>query len=159
MTQVQARIAHQTFELTRGQVERAVRDVLPEPLDDHYAVVNGRRYPPKQVLALATGLDRADFNTHQARQVLRRLGFTAGRRLDATLDSSPARHRLAKDGTEAAALRPFVGQWVAQSGSEVLVAASTPQAVLAWLERHNQFADAMFRVPLDENDATGVAPA
>lgn len=155
MVQVQARIAHQIFELGRAQVERAVRDVLPEPLDDHYLVVNGRRYPPKQVLALVTGLDRADFNTHQARQVLRRLGFTAGRRLDATRGSSPARHRLAKAGTEAAVLRPFVGQWVAQLGSEVLVAASTPQAVLAWLERHNQHADAMFRVPLDEIEATG----
>jgi hypothetical protein len=42
---------------------------------------------------------------------------------------------------------------------EVLVAADTPQAVLEWLERHNQHADAMFRVPGDETEATGVAPA
>jgi hypothetical protein len=40
----------------------------------------------------------------------------------------------------------------------VLVAADTPQAVLEWLERHNQYADAMFRVPGDESEATGVAP-
>jgi hypothetical protein len=32
------------------------------------------------VIALATGLDRADFTTHQARRILRRLGFTAARR-------------------------------------------------------------------------------
>jgi hypothetical protein len=41
----------------------------------------------------------------------------------------------------------------------VLVAANTPQAVLQWLESNNQKADAMFRVPGDENEATGVAPA
>jgi hypothetical protein len=48
---------------------------------------------------------------------------------------------------------------VAQRGLEVLIAADTPQAVLAWLERHNKQADAMFRVPDDEGLATGVAPA
>jgi hypothetical protein len=30
--------------------------------------------------------------------------------------------------------------------------------VLAWLEHHNQQADAMFRVPADEFEATGAAP-
>lgn len=39
------------------------------------------------------------------------------------------------------------------------MAAGTPQAVLEWLERHNQQADAMFRVPGDETEASGVAPA
>jgi hypothetical protein len=61
-------------------------------------------------------------------------------------------------GREADLLRPFVGQWVAQRNLDVLVAADTPQAVLAWLERHNQQADAMFRVPADETEATGAAP-
>jgi hypothetical protein len=37
--------------------------VLPDPLDDHYVVVVRRRHPPKQVISLITGLDRADFNT------------------------------------------------------------------------------------------------
>lgn len=59
---------------------------------------------------------------------------------------------------EAHLLRPFAGQWVAQVGLEV-VAAETPQAVLQWLERNNQHADAMFRVPRDESEATGAAPA
>jgi hypothetical protein len=47
---------------------------------------------------------------------------------------------------------------VAQRWLDVLVAADTLEAVLAWLERHNQHADAMFRVPGDETEATGVAP-
>jgi len=47
---------------------------------------------------------------------------------------------------------------VAQRGLEVLVAADGPQEVLAWLERHDQHADAMFLVPRDQGEAEGVAP-
>lgn len=159
MLQVRATIAHRTCELRRSDVERALRDILPEPLDDHYVVVHGRRFPPKQVIGLVTGLDRADFNTHQARQVLRRLGFTVGRRLDTPVAAASRHQTSTTPSTEAESLRPFVGQWVAQLGPEILVAAGSPQAVLAWLERHNQHADAMFRVPTDEREATGVAPA
>jgi len=157
MTQVQATIGHRAFDLRTADVERTLRDVLPEPLHDHYVVINRRRFPPKQVVSLITGLDRADFNTHQARQVLRRLGFIVSRRT-APLDPADAKAGPGARASEADALRPFVGQWVAQRGSEVLVAAKRPQDVLAWLERHNQQADAMFRVPVDETDASGMAP-
>lgn len=131
---------------------------MPEPLGDHYVVVDGTRFPPKQVIAVVTGLDRADFNTHQARRILSRLGFTVGRRSHGSqpdLPDRPGPH----GGREAELLRPFTGRWVAQRGLEVLVAADTPQAILAWLERHNQQADAMFRVPADEAESTGAAPA
>ena len=30
----------------------------PEPIREHFVVISGRRWPPKQVLALVTGLDR-----------------------------------------------------------------------------------------------------
>ncbi len=52
-----------------------------------------------------------------------------------------------------------MGRWVAQRGLEVLVAGDTPQEVLAWLQRHDQRADAMFRVPAGESEAAGAAPA
>ncbi|MGH7687156.1 MAG: hypothetical protein ACREN2_10120 [Candidatus Dormibacteria bacterium] len=73
-------------------------------------------------------------------------------------------HRVAPRGIGASqqrsdALRPYVGKWVAQRRLDVLVAASTPQAILAWLERHNQHADVMFRVPLNAQEATGIAPS
>jgi hypothetical protein len=109
------------------------------------------------VIGLVTGLDRADFNTHQARRILSRLGFTVGRRSRDPAASAPQRPGP-HGGREADALRPFAGRWVAQRGLEVLVAAATPEAILAWLERHDQQADAMFRVPADEAEATGVAP-
>ncbi|MFL5797281.1 MAG: hypothetical protein ACJ77A_05030 [Actinomycetota bacterium] len=157
MNQVHATIAQQGFDLDASDVELQLRNVLPEPLGDHYVVVAGRRFPPKQVISLVTGLDRADFNTHQARRILSRLGFTVGRRSREPASVSPDRpgpHR----GREADLLRPFAGRWVAQRGLEVVVAADTPHGVLEWLERHNQKADAMFRVPGDEAEATGVAP-
>ena len=156
MAEVHARVAGQHFELDAAEVARRLRDAMPEPLGDLYVVVNGRRFPPKQALSLVTGLDRSRFNSHHAAEVLRRLGFTVSRRSDAA--SAPGAQALTRSAA-ADALRPFAGQWVAQRGDEVLVAADTPQAVLAWLERHNRQADAMFRVPRDEDEATGVAPA
>jgi len=57
----------------------------------------------------------------------------------------------ADESPQAAALRPCIGQWVALAGpSEVLVAAETPQEVLAWLAQHDRRAEyGMFRVPAD----------
>jgi hypothetical protein len=157
MSRVQAKIAQHEFAFDAEEVERQLRDVMPDPLGDHYVVVGGKRYPPKQVISLVTGLDRADFSTHQARRILSRLGFTVGRRSREVVP--PARDRPGPHhGREADLLRPFAGRWGAQRGLEVLVAADTPQAVLGWLERHNRQADAMFRVPADEAEATGVAP-
>ena len=158
MTQVQVTIAQREFAFDVADVERRLSDEMPEPLGDHYVVVTGKRFPPKQVIGLLTGLDRGDFNTHQARRILSRLGFTVGRRSRESLRDSPDRPGP-HGGREADLLRPFAGRWIAQRGLEVLVAADTPQAVLAWLERNNQQSDAMFRVPGDETEATGVAPA
>jgi hypothetical protein len=161
--QVMARftIAGEVFELERGNVEDCLLNLLPDPVHEHYVVVSGRRFPPKQVLSCVTGLDRADFTTHQARRILRRLGFVAAR----------AAHGQESDGAEggddprgsrqAEALRPHIGKWVALAGpTEVLVAADSPQEVLAWLARHERRAPyGMFRVPASPAEAEGAAPA
>lgn len=145
----------EVFSLDSDRIERELAGVHPEPLHDHFVVVNGRRYPPKQVIGLATGLDRADFTTHQARRTLMRLGFSASRRSRPTAEADPI--EPGDGGVEA--LRPFVGQWVAVRDDEVLVAAPTPGNVVAWLARHGQTADSMFRVPASESDVRGAAPA
>lgn len=157
MDQVRVRIAQQEYTLSPDQVERLLRGVMPEPLGDHFVVIGGRRFPPKQVISLVTGLDRADFNTHQARRILSRLGYTVGRRSQASEVSTPGRQGP-HGGREADLLRPFAGQWVAQRGLEVIAAADSPQAVLQWLERNDQRADAMFLVPDDADEAIGAAP-
>lgn len=152
------RIASETYDLEPETVEAGVSGVLPEPIHQHYVVIAGRRYPPKQALTCATGLDRADFTTHQARRILKRLGFTAARRGAAATESPPGRGP--HGGRQAEALRPFVGKWVALAGpTDVLVAAETPHEVLAWLAHHEQRAPyGMFRVPRGSVEAQGTAP-
>ena len=151
-------VSGRKFRLDQAGIRDAVADQLPEPLHEHYVVVAGRRYPPKQVIAAATGLDRADFTTHQARRVLTRLGFTAARRTPAQRATAPAGQR-SPGGDQAEALRPFIGRWVATRGTEVLVAADTPAQVVSWLNQYGRRADSMFRVPDDAAQAGGAAPA
>ena len=52
-------------------------------------------------------------------------------------------------------LEPFIGQWVATKGREVLVAADDPHTVVSWLAEHRKQADSMFRVPNEEFQADG----
>lgn len=49
------RIAGVEHRLSAERVEDAVAALQPEPPRDHFAVIGGRRYPPKQVLARVTG--------------------------------------------------------------------------------------------------------
>ncbi len=152
-------IAGHAFELDHDRVERAAAETLPDPVREHYVVVRGRRYPPKQLISLLTGLDKADFTTHQARRILKRLGFVASRatREEPATESSRGGPY---GGRQAAALAPYVGKWVALSGpTTVLVAADTPQEVLAWIAKHEQRATyGMFRVPTATWEAEGLAP-
>lgn len=62
-------------------------------------------------------------------------------------------------GQQAEALRPYVGKWVALArATDVLVAADSPQEVLAWLARHECRASyGMFRVPTSLADAEGAS--
>ena len=154
------RVAGTTFELAPEMVADAVDGILPEPIHEHYVVVGGRRFPPKQVLVEVTGLDRADFTTHQARRILKRLGFVAARSHDskpAAKPGEPGPH----GGRQASALEPYAGQWVALgSPTEVLVAAPSPEEILAWLARHERRAPyGMFRVPESLADAQGAGPS
>jgi hypothetical protein len=156
------------YSLDSENIEAALQGALPEPIREHFVVINGRRWPPKQVLALVTGLDRADFTTHHARRVLARLGFPAGRAVTgrghlmasgATAPLSPDAHgEDERPASSAEALRPYIGLWVAVRGDEVLVAAPTPKEVVAWLSQHGQRAQSMFRVMDSDQAITGAAP-
>jgi hypothetical protein len=157
------------YSLDSGNIEAALQGTLPEPIREHFVVINGRRWPPKQVLALVTGLDRADFTTHHARRVLTRLGFPAGRAVtgrghhpvtsrSAAPPPSAAYGADERPAPSAETLRPYVGLWVAVRGDEVLVAAPTPKEVVAWLSQHGQRAQSMFRVVDSEQAIIGAAP-
>jgi hypothetical protein len=162
-------VSGRQYDLDPQRVEAALDRELPEPIHEHFVVINGRRWPPKQVLTLVTGLDRADFTTHQARRALIRLGFPAGRatgrrgqqpegHLGGASSPPAASGATGPPMTLAEALRPFIGQWVAVRGDEVLVAAPSPKEVVAWLTRHRQRAQSMFRVVDSEQAITGAAP-
>ena len=153
-------ISGHRFELEQSGIERCLQDRLPDPVQEHYVVVLGRRFPPKQVIACATGLDRADFTTHQARRILRRLGFVAARAAHEEEANEAEVGVWPRSGRQASALTPYVGKWVALAGpTEVLVAAETPQEVLGWLAQHDRKAPyGMFRVPATVAEAEGAAP-
>jgi hypothetical protein len=163
-------IAKRHFELRRDRIERLMRQVLPEPITSHYVVIGRHRYPPKQVIGLVTGLDRADFTSHQARRVLMGLGFPVGRHREgfsAVSEARPATDRSRPAAGDSRAgrarelaeiLRSFRGQWVAVKDDELLVAAPSPKELVGWLARHDRRADSMFRVPEDELALSGLAP-
>jgi hypothetical protein len=154
-------VAGQPFVLTTSDVLQAVQNLDLEPVTSHFVVISGKRFPPKQVLSEVTGLDRADFTTHQARRALIRLGFSAGRR-----PSRSASPRAGNAGVQSAnesarrteQLRALSGEWVAIKDDDVIHAAKTPRELVEWLSRHGRKADSMFRVPNDELATTGLAP-
>lgn len=159
MSETRARtftIARRRYELDTATIVERMRGLQPEPLQSHFVVIGDRRFPPKQVLSEVTGIDRADFATHQARRILGNLGFATGRR-PPTAAGEPGSPGDATSGTDAP-YASLAGQWVALGGDEVLVSSPRPADVVSWLARHRQRADTMFRVPEDEAAATGLAP-
>lgn len=65
--------------LSQGEVERKLSGVEPDKIQSLVVEVNGLRFPVKQAFALASGIDRADFTSHQAWHAFRKLGFRVTR--------------------------------------------------------------------------------
>lgn len=153
MAAVHATIARRPFDLTPEEVERAMRAATPETIRSHYVVVAGRRFPPKQVIATITGLDRSAFISTQARSILERLGFAVGRIGSPPTEgpsapaSTPADERLTR---EADMLRPYLGQYVAvdPDWTEVVASGPDPRSVARALRAIDRVG-VIFRVPTD----------
>ena len=150
-------IAGRQVDLTAADIERVAARMDPEPIDVHFAVVRGRRFPPKQLIEAATGLDRGDFNSHQARGVLQRLGFVVDRRQPASAMSQTSQGP--RGGAETRLLDQYGGRWVAQDGLDVLFEAGSPQDVARWLSRHGRTAR-VWRIPTTpaETGSTSTSP-
>jgi len=69
-------LRNKVLELTKEAVETKLRNVPPELIRKHAVRVNGKNYPIKQVLSVATGISRIEFTSMDAASILRRLGFT-----------------------------------------------------------------------------------
>ncbi len=61
--------------LTKQDVEKAMKGVLPERISKYYVEVSGEQYSPKQVFSKSLKLGKVEFTTMDASNVLRRLGF------------------------------------------------------------------------------------
>lgn len=72
------RLGGKRYELTRSKVEEALRNIVPRPLDKYYVTVNGRNYPPKQVLSVVLEKPLVTFTTMDAQRVLSSLGLDVG---------------------------------------------------------------------------------
>lgn len=67
------------IQLTANDVETRLKDNIPEPARSLVVEVNGQFYPVKQAFSEVSGLDRADFISHQAREIFLRIGFNVKR--------------------------------------------------------------------------------
>jgi hypothetical protein len=66
------------FVLSREDVENRLKSVVPEPVRELFVEVHENRFPIKQALAEAAGLQRGMFTSHDAMRVFRKLGIPIG---------------------------------------------------------------------------------
>ncbi|MFI6698853.1 SCO5918 family protein [Streptomyces sp. NPDC050509] len=69
-------IARFPFELTKSEVQQAMKGIKPEPITGESVVIGRRSYPVKQVGEVITRQDRRDFTAFEVTRALTRLGFT-----------------------------------------------------------------------------------
>lgn len=108
-----------------------IRKNAPEPLQEHWADIDGVLYPPKQAYHLISGQPRSEFNTHYALAQLRKCGFaTSVYTPRGASDTSPAVDKPASGDTighpEPATTTP--GTWRVSDGSAV----SFRDAIAEW---------------------------
>ena len=72
---VEFTLAGKTYRINPRDVPRKLRGSHPEVIRVHAARVGGTFYPVKQVVSHLTGIPKADFNSHQAKQIVKRLGI------------------------------------------------------------------------------------
>jgi hypothetical protein len=68
------RIRDEQHSLTRDDVIRAARNESPRRVNAYFVEIEGRRFPPKQLLRSATGTSKS-FDTSVAIRALTTLGF------------------------------------------------------------------------------------
>jgi hypothetical protein len=103
---LQFRLAGRNFSLDRGRIENAVRNVSPGPIDRYFVRINGRVYPPKQVVAAALQIPPGDFITTDATRILRNLGYKIERQGADAVEMTTS-ERLFEEYLKARGLRDF----------------------------------------------------
>lgn len=71
-------LAGRPYDLSTDLIRARLRDRTPENIQEYWVEIDGVRWPVKQVIALATGAKRSDFQSQDSRRWLQNLGFTLG---------------------------------------------------------------------------------
>lgn len=79
MVTISFTLARQQFELSADDVRTRLAQRRPDPIDQYWVEIDDIRWPVKQVMALATGLGKSDFQSQNSRRLLAKLGFTIGK--------------------------------------------------------------------------------
>jgi hypothetical protein len=69
------RLNAKEYLLAASDVERTLVGIRPKNIDKYYVEINGLKYPPKQVIASALGLNLTSFTTMDATRILSALEF------------------------------------------------------------------------------------
>ena len=68
-------IQGQEYPISAEQVRKVARRNVPKNIRDYEVEVEGKRFPPKQLIHLVTRAPYQSFNSQNARSVLVKLGF------------------------------------------------------------------------------------
>jgi len=79
MSKIRFVLGGEEFNLSKGEVEQALKHIGSDEVRKYYVEVHGRRYPVKQALAVAINRPTSRFISTDATRVLRHLGFQVER--------------------------------------------------------------------------------
>lgn len=66
-------IQGQEYKISAEQVKEVARQNVPKNIEIYYVEVEGKRFPPKQLIHLVTKAQNRSFNSQDARSVLAKL--------------------------------------------------------------------------------------
>ena len=72
------KISGKEYTCSKKDVERTLKNILPEKVNTYFVRVHGKRYPVKQALAQTLQIGKSAFITTDAHRQLEKMGFEVG---------------------------------------------------------------------------------
>jgi hypothetical protein len=72
-------VGGRTISISAQLVKEVLEDILASPVNKHFVVVNGRRFPVKQALSIVANIPSSSFISTEAVRVFKNLGFEVDR--------------------------------------------------------------------------------
>jgi len=72
---VKKTIKGKTFEIDSEKVLETAKNLEPENIRHWYVKIGKKCFPPKQIVATVLDIERLDFQTSDAKDILEKLGF------------------------------------------------------------------------------------